>query len=130
MCCLTGVEHTRNLVGDGRYAGCYAVYKLPQARGVVLGREHEVGCLVLYEVGLMLGQVLLVLGGSVLACETVGVFSVGQEQQLYVHTLGQQHVYAPFTGVYARLVAVVDDGDIVGHAVYEAYLVGGEGSTR
>ena len=75
-------------------------------------------------------EILLILGGVVLAGKAVGVVAVGQQQQLYVHPLGQEHVDTALAGVDAGFVAVEDDGDIARHAVDEAYLVGGECGTR
>ena len=49
----------------------------------------------------------------VTACEAVGVFIVGQEQHLDVHAFCQQHVCSAHGSVDARLIAVVEQRDVL-----------------
>ena len=78
------------------------------------------------EIDLVVLQVLLELRGRVLAGKAVGVIAVGEEQELDVHTFGQEHVDASFTGMDACVVAVEDDGDVFRDAMDEVYLFGSE----
>ena len=78
----------------------------------------------------MLLDELAELGAVVLPGEGVGVFAVGQEADLDVHPLLQQHVDAAQGGLDAGGVAVIEDGEVVGEAVYQLDLVGGQGRAR
>ena len=55
-------------------------------------------------------------------CKAVGVLIIGQEQHLYVHALGQQHVNTAQRCLDARLVTVIEYGYVVGETVYQTNL--------
>ena len=63
-------------------------------------------------------------------CVAVGVFAVGQHHHVYVHSFLEQHIGSAQRGLYAGLVAVVYERYVVGEAVYEFYLPGGERCSR
>ena len=68
--------------------------------------------------------------GIVLACKTVGVVPVGQKQDFHVHACRQKHVRASLGGMYAGIVAVVEQGDVVGETVQQVYLLLGKCGAR
>ena len=71
----------------------------------------------LYEVGLIVGNILSKLLGIVLSGKAVGVVAIGEKQHFYVHTLGQQHVRSTQGSMYARRIAIVKQHDVRGKAV-------------
>ena len=82
------------------------------------------------EVHFMRVDVGLIVGGVVLACETVRVIPVGQQAYFDVHAFFQQHVNASDAGLYAGTVSVIQHGDVVGEAVNQTNLVGSQRSAR
>ncbi len=100
------------------------------AYGVALGVAEQQPRLEGQEVLLVGADVLLHLGGRVAAGERVGVLGLGQQHHAHVHPLPEDHVDAAQRGVDARRVAVVDDGDVLGEAPQQAYLVGRQRRAR
>ena len=104
-----------------------AAYQFGAADGVFAGVfEQQVG-LEADEVCLMFLNELAELCSVVLAGERVGVVAIGEEADFDVHALFEQHVDASQRCLDACHVAVVEDGDVGGEAVYHPYLRGGEG---
>ena len=99
---------------------------MAQFARVVLCLGHEQVGLELEEVHLMLLHIAPEVLGIVLACKTVGVVAVGQKQDFHVHACRQKHVRASLGGMYAGIVAVVEQGDVVGETVQQVYLLLGK----
>ena len=64
-----------------------------------------------------------------LATERVGVVTIGQQQYLDVHALLQQHVGTTHGCMNTSLITIVEQHDIGGEAVQQAYLVDAQCST-
>ena len=78
----------------------------------------------------MLLDELLKLRAVVLVGKGVGILPVGQQADLDVHPLFEQHVDASDGGFDAGCVAVVEHGHIVREAMDHAYLSGGQCRAR
>ena len=77
-----------------RYALRDALDKFAAAVGIILRILHQQVDLELDEIHLMRIDILLECSGAATLGKAVGVLAVWQQEYLYVHTLGQQHVYA------------------------------------
>ena len=130
MCRFADVERAGYLVGDEGYAGYYLCHQGTEFARVVLRLgQCQIG-LELEKVHLMLFHIAAEVLGIVLAGKTVGVVPVGQEQYLHVHACRQKHVRTSLGCMYAGIVTVVKQGDVVGKAVQEMYLLLGQGGAR
>ena len=92
---------------------------------VALVLQQQVG-LELNEVGLVFLDVFPEVAGGVFSGEGVGVVAIGQEQNLEVHALAEEHVGASECGMDAGSVAVVEQDDVGGEAMQDVDLVDGE----
>ena len=62
--------------------------------------------------------------------KAVGVVAIGQQQHLHVHIFCQQHVGASHGCVYACLIAVVEQHNVLGEAPQQFYLMFAQGGAR
>ena len=74
----------------------------------------------------MVGEVVLQGGGAMALGVGVGVVAIGEEDDADVHAFGEEEVDGTEGGLDASGVAVVEDGDVGGVALDEAYLLDGE----
>ena len=75
-------------------------------------------------------NVLLEFRGGMFAAKAVGIFSVGQQQQLHVHACRQNQVDTSLAGLYTGAVAVVNDRDVVGESADDGNLSGRQCGAR
>ena len=78
----------------------------------------------------MLLDILSELLCRMLAGKRVGIVAIGQHQHLDIHTLGQQHVSTTNGSMNARLVAVVEQHDVLREAVQQLHLMRRERRAR
>ena len=126
LAALGYIDRANNGILYDRYALCDALDKFAAAVGIILRILHQQVDLELDEIHLMRINILLECGGAATLGKTVGILTVGQQQNLYVHTLGKQHIYTSQRGLDAGLIAVIEYRDIVGKPVYQTYLAWGE----
>ena len=110
-----GIHHHRDALHDG-------VDGVGTLQRVAFVAQQEVG-LKLYEVGLMLLDVLTEIAGSVLAGEGVGVLTVGQQQHFQVHAFSEQHIGTAQGSMDAGLIAIVEQDDVRREAMQDANLM-------
>ena len=119
---LADVDGAHYLVGNDGYGVDHVLDEPCAAYGVVGGVLHQQLGLELDEVGLVVGDELQEVFGRVRLGERVGVFAVGQQDDLDVHAFGQNHVDAAQRRLDAGRVAVVEHRHVLGEAADELYL--------
>ena len=75
-------------------------------------------------------DILSELISSMFASEGIGIVAIRQEHHFHVHALLKQHIGTPQCRLYACLVAIVEQHDVLGEAVQEVNLMFGESCAR
>ena len=110
-------------VRDNGYRICNVVDKLSLADRVSLCRIQQQVDFERDEILFIAGDIVLELGKRMRASEAVRVLSVRKKDNPHIHPLREHHIRSPEGCVNARLVSVIEYGEVGSEAVDEPYLL-------
>ena len=127
---MTNVDGTLYLVGNDCDTLCHIMDESLFGIWVAFLRANCMSGFISDEIHLILLQILLILCGCVLLCEAVGVVAIWQKEQLDVHTLCQKHINAAFACMYACIITIKNNRNIVCNSMNQANLFGRKSCSR
>ena len=109
-------------IRDDGYGGSDVFDERSAFLRIVSGILAQQGGFEANEIGLVLFDIADELGGVVVLSIAIGIFAVGQKNDLHVESFFEEHIYSSQRRMNTCGIAVIEHGDVTGEALNKAYL--------